>query len=63
MSFIYCYDISDYGSLYDLPTLSDSGTDNVKHFQPTIILTKQYFMSISEKLTNDTLSLNLRDKC
>ena len=63
MSFINCYDISDSRSLFDLPTLSDSGTDNVKHFQPTIILTKQYFMSISENIKYDTLSLNLCDKC
>ena len=62
MSFINCCNILDFGSLFDLPTLSDSGFDYVKHFQPTIILTNQYFMPISEKLTNDTLSLNLCDK-
>jgi hypothetical protein len=63
MSFINCYDISDSRSLFDLPTLSDSGTDYVKHFQPTIILTNQYFMSISEYARYFTFSLNLCDKC
>jgi hypothetical protein len=62
MSFIYCYDIIDWSSLFDLPTLSDSGTNNVKHFQPALILTKQYLMSISEIFKNETLSLNICDK-